>query len=121
MKRISLAILALICAASSATAAEEKVLNVYNWADYIGETTVADFEKEYGIKVNYDTLDGYETLDAKLLAGHTGYDIVFPSNLYFANQTKSGVYRKVDKSKLTNYGNLDPEILAEFAKFDPGN
>lgn len=113
--------LVIACTASAAWAAEKKVLNVYNWADYIGETTIADFEKEYGIKVNYDTFDGNETLDAKLLAGNTGYDVVFPSATFFARQIQAGIYQKLDKSKLPNWKNLDPDILEALAEYDPGN
>ena len=96
-------------------------LNVYNWSDYIGETTIADFEKETGIKVRYDTYDGNETLEAKLVVGNTGYDIVFPSSSFFARQIKSGLYLKLDKSKLTNWGNLDPFVLTNQAAYDPNN
>lgn len=96
-------------------------LNVYNWSDYIGENTVANFEKETGIKVRYDVYDGNETLEAKLMAGNTGYDIVVPSGPYLGRQIQAGIYQKLDKSKLTNYGNLDPQILEALSAFDPGN
>jgi putrescine transport system substrate-binding protein len=114
-------VLILLLVTTGARAGEEKVLNVYNWADYIGETTIADFEKEYGIKVNYDTYDSNETLDTKLLSGNTGYDVTFPSATFFARQIAAGVFQKVDRSKLTNWGNLDPALLAELAAYDPGN
>ncbi len=107
---------------NTAGAQEEKVLNVYNWSDYIAEDTVANFEKETGIKVNYDVYDSNETLEAKLLAGHSGYDLVVPSAApYLARQATSGVYRKIDKAALKNYVNLDPQILAAAANADPGN
>jgi len=96
-------------------------LNIYNWSDYIGENTVANFEKETGIKVRYDTYDGNETLEAKLVVGNTGYDIVFPSSSFFSRQIKSGLYLKLDKSKLTNWSNLDPFVLNNQAAYDPGN
>jgi putrescine transport system substrate-binding protein len=96
-------------------------LNVYNWSDYIGETTVADFEKETGIKVRYDTYDGNETLEAKLAVGNTGYDVVFPSSSFFARQIKQGFYLKLDKSKLDNWKNLDPFVLQNIDDHDPGN
>lgn len=96
-------------------------LNVYNWSDYIGETTIADFEKETGIKVRYDTYDGNETLEAKLVVGNTGYDVVFPSSSFFARQIKSGLYLKLDKSKLDNWKNLDPFVVTNIADHDPGN
>jgi putrescine transport system substrate-binding protein len=100
---------------------EEKVLNVYNWADYVAPTTIADFEARTGIKVNYDTYDSNEVLETKLLTGHTGYDVVFPSAVYFERQVKAGVFLKLDKSKLPNLVNLDPEIMRRLALYDPGN
>jgi putrescine transport system substrate-binding protein len=110
--------LALIASA----AAEDKVLNVYNWSDYIGEDTIAKFSAETGIKVTYDVYDSNEVLEAKLLAGQSGYDIVVPSSTPFmARQIKAGVYRKLDKAKLKNWANLDKEILARVAAADPGN
>jgi putrescine transport system substrate-binding protein len=116
-----LAVLTVVVA-GAAGAQEEKVLNVYNWSDYIAEDTVANFEKETGIKVNYDVYDSNEVLEAKLLAGHSGYDVVVPSAApYLARQAASGVYRKIDKAALKNYGNLDPQILAAAANADPGN
>jgi putrescine transport system substrate-binding protein len=99
----------------------EGELNIYNWSDYIGENTVANFEKEYNVKVRYDTYDGNETLEAKLVVGSTGYDIVFPSSSFFARQITSGLYMKLDRSKLTNWSNLDQWVLKNQAAFDPGN
>lgn len=96
-------------------------LNVYNWSDYIGENTVANFAKEYNINVRYDTYDGNETLEAKLAVGNTGYDVVVPSSGFFARQIKSGFYLKLDKSKLPNWNNLDPFALQNQAAYDPGN
>lgn len=92
-----------------------KVLNVYNWSDYIGETTIRDFEKETGIKVNYDTFDSNEGLHAKLRAGHTGYDIVVPSSHWAKRQIEGGLLLKLDKSKISTYGNLDPWLMGELA------
>jgi putrescine transport system substrate-binding protein len=99
----------------------EKLLNVYSWADYIAPDTVANFEKETGIKVRYDTYDNNEVLETKLLTGHTGYDVVDPTETFFERQMHAGVYRKLDKSLLTNYSNLDPEIMRRLAVHDPGN
>jgi putrescine transport system substrate-binding protein len=107
-------------AANVATDAE-KVLNVYNWSDYIDPTIVPAFEKEYGIKVNYDVFDSNEVLFTKLLAGKTGYDIVVPSASFLERQIKAGVFMKLDKSKLTNLKNLDPDLTARVALHDPGN
>ena len=117
-----LCLLALTGCGSSAPAAhDESQLNIYNWSDYIGKTTVADFEKATGIRVNYDTYDADNTLEAKMLAGGTGYDVVTTSTDFFSRQIKAGVYRKVDRSKLPNWKYLDPEVLQQFESADPGN
>jgi putrescine transport system substrate-binding protein len=108
-------------AAAAPAAAEEKVVNVYNWSDYIAEDTLENFTKETGIKVNYDMYDGNETLETKLLAGNSGYDIVVPSASFLERQIKAGVYQKLDKSKLPNLVNMDPEIVQRAALHDPGN
>lgn len=100
---------------------EEKVLNVYNWPDYITETMIADFEKEFGIKVNYDTFENNEALHAKLVAGNSGYDIVIPTAGFAKKQVDGGLYQPIDKSKITNYGNLDTEFMAKIAGVDPEN
>lgn len=100
----------------------EKVLNVSNWSDYIDMEKVKEFQKEYGIKVNYDTYDGDETLEAKLMTGHAGYDVVFPSSNFFAKDIRAGLYQKLDKSVLTNLRNIDKWILDLLSKqADPGN
>lgn len=115
-----LALVALLCPVVAA--AEEPVLHVYNWSDYIAPDTIANFEKETGIAVTYDVYDGNETLEAKLLAGHSGYDVVVPSaSPYMARQIKAGAYRPLDKAKLLNWKNLDPQLLALAATADPGN
>jgi putrescine transport system substrate-binding protein len=108
-------------ALAAPAAAEEPQLNIYNWADYIGKTTVADFEKRSGINVVYDTYDSDAALEAKVMAGDSGYDLVTTSTDFFARQIKAGVYQALDKSKLPNWKNLDPAILAVMARFDPGN
>ena len=105
----------------AAAPAEEKVLNIYNWSDYIAEDTIANFEKETGIKVAYDVFDSNELLEAKLVSGNTGYDLVVPSLQYLARQVAAGVFQPLDKSKLTNYGNLDPQIMSRIALLDPEN
>ncbi|MBI3231265.1 MAG: extracellular solute-binding protein, partial [Burkholderiales bacterium] len=111
----------LTFAATSAMAQEEKVLNIYNWSDYIADDTLANFEKETGIKVRYDTYDNNEILHAKLVAGKTGYDIVVPSSTFARLQIDGGLLTKLDKSLLPNMKNLDPDIMAQMAKIDPGN
>jgi putrescine transport system substrate-binding protein len=112
---------ALMLVAATAGAAEEQVLNVYNWADYIGDTTVADFERETGITVRYDVFDNNETLHAKLVAGRSGYDVVVPSSYWARLQAAAGLLRPLDKAKLPNLVNLDPALLEVLGRLDPGN
>ncbi|WP_336080577.1 polyamine ABC transporter substrate-binding protein [Thalassospira sp. CH_XMU1448-2] len=119
LKSSSLVVLASIGFAGAAQA--EDVLNIYNWSDYIGEETIANFEKETGIKVNYDVYDSNQVVEAKLLAGNSGYDIVVPTLADAQRLIQAGIFQKVDKTKLTNFGNLDPVILAQTAKYDPNN
>jgi len=99
----------------------DKVVNVYNWSDYIEPTVLDSFTKETGIKVNYEVMDSNELLETKLVAGRTGYDVVVPSASFLARQIKSGIYMKLDKSKLPNLKNLDPDITKRLEVFDPGN
>jgi putrescine transport system substrate-binding protein len=99
----------------------EETLNVYSWADYIAADTVANFERETGIKVHYSTFDSNEVLATKLLTGHTNYDIVVPTDFFFDRLLKAGVFRKLDKTALPNSVNLDPEIMQKLAVHDPGN
>ena len=106
---------------SSALAQEEKVLNVYNWSDYISPDLIKNFEKETGIKVRYDNFDNNEIVHAKLVAGKTGYDIVVPSSNWASLQIQGGIFQKLDKSKLPNLKNLDPDIQAQLAQVDPSN
>jgi putrescine transport system substrate-binding protein len=100
---------------------EEKVLNFYNWSSYIAPDTIANFEKETGIKVRYDTFDSSEILHTKLVAGRTGYDIVMSSSGWGRMQADGGLLQPLDKSQLPNLKNLDPLIQAQIAKLDPGN
>ncbi|MDB5884012.1 MAG: extracellular solute-binding protein family 1 [Polaromonas sp.] len=101
--------------------AEEKVLNIYNWPDYIPEGMVAAFEKETGIKVNYDTFETNEALHAKLVAGNTGYDIVVPGTVFAKPQIEGKLLQPLDKSKIANLGNLEPAIMKTLTKADPDN
>ncbi|APQ11787.1 spermidine/putrescine ABC transporter substrate-binding protein [Pseudomonas oryzihabitans] len=103
------------------TAVAEPTVRVYNWSDYIGETTLEDFQKATGIAPVYDVFDSNETLEGKLLAGHTGYDVVVPSSNFLAKQIKAGAFQKLDKSQLPNWQNLDPALLKQLEKSDPGN
>ena len=106
---------------SPAHAADPKVLKIYNWSDYIAEDTIKNFEKETGIKVRYDNYDNNEVLHAKLVAGKTGYDIVVPGSHFAKTQIEGGLLQKLDRSKLTNWNNLDKGLLEQLAKLDPGN
>jgi len=103
------------------SALAESTVRIYNWSDYIGTDTLAEFESTTGIKTKYDVFDSNETLEGKLLAGHTGYDVVVPSNHFLGKQIKAGAFQKLDKSQLPNYKNLDPELLKRLEKNDPGN
>src|ERR1700728_259215 len=105
IRRRTAVVLAAPAGAGAARYAD-KVLNVYNWSDYIDPGIVPAFEKEYGIKVNYDVFDSNEVLETKLLAGHTGYDVVVPSASFLQRQIQAGVFQKLDKSLLPNLTNL---------------
>ena len=113
--------LSLTAAVAGLAQAQEKVLNVYNWSDYIAPETLENFQKETGIKVVYDVFDSNEVLEAKLLSGGSGYDVVVPSNPFLAKQIKAGVFQKLDKSKLSNWQNLDKNLLKSLDSSDPGN
>src|SRR5579859_4056540 len=119
--RWMLAIILGIFFISGAAWAEDNRLNIYNWADYIGKDTIADFEKATGIKVVYDTYDSDAALEAKMMAGDSGYDVVTTSTDFFSRQIKAGIYQRLDRGKLPNWKNLDPHILAIEAEADPGN
>lgn len=106
---------------SSAAAAEEKILNIYNWPDYIAKDMVTSFEKGTGIKVNYQTFENNEGLQAKLVAGNTGYDIVVPGAVFAKPQIEAGLLQKLDKTKIGNISNLDATIMAKLGTVDPGN
>jgi putrescine transport system substrate-binding protein len=119
---LALAAVGLAAAATSAAAqGEPKVLNVLNWADYIGPDTIKQFEKETGIKVRYDTFDSNETLHARLVAGKTGYDVVVPSSHFAKKQIDAGLFLPLDRVQLPNWKNLDPGLLDKLAESDPGN
>ena len=102
-------------------AAQERVVNVYNWSDYIEPEVLEHFTKETGIKVRYDTFDANETLETKLLAGKSGYDVVVPTGYFLERQIKADIFQKLDKSKLPNLVNVWPEIAKRLAAYDPGN
>jgi len=112
---------ALVTCALHPAAAEDKRLFIYNWADFIGPATIAKFEKLTGIKVTYDIYDAEETMEARLMAGSSGYDVVSASTDFFSREIRAGVYLPLDRSRLTNWHNLDPHVLAIQAGYDPGN
>jgi putrescine transport system substrate-binding protein len=120
---ICLALLAttLAIAPAAGQQSNQRIVNVYNWTDYIAPTVIDDFTRETGIKVRYDTFDSNDTLETKLLAGKSGYDVVVPSAYFLERQIKAGVFQKLDKQKLPNLANLWPEITERLAKYDPGN
>jgi putrescine transport system substrate-binding protein len=105
----------------SAAQAQEKVVNVLNWSDYIDPSIIDDFTKETGIKVTYDVFDSNEILETKLLAGGSGYDVVVPTGNFLARQIEAGVFQKLDKSKLPNISNMWDLVQQRTAKYDPGN
>lgn len=120
-KWLSGVVAGLLMAASVTASAEEKTLHVYNWSDYIAPDTLAKFQKETGIKVVYDVFDSNEVLEGKLMAGSTGYDLVVPSSNFLERQSQAGIFEPLDKSKIPNYKNLDPEMLKLVAHNDKDN
>ncbi len=114
-------LLALSANTGHAQAAPEKVLNIYNWSEYIGENTVKAFEAETGITVHYDNFDSNEILLAKMIAGRTGYDIIVPSSDFGRMMMDGGLVQKLDRSKLPLWGNLQPAVMQLMSKLDPGN
>ena len=119
--RFALSFAAVLSLGAMAEAAEEKIVNVYNWSDYIDEEILADFTAETGIKVVYDVFDSNEVLETKLLIGGTGYDVVVPSGTFLSRQIEAGVFMKLDKSKLPNLKHMWKEIEERVARYDPGN
>lgn len=112
---------AALFTSSKTFAQDEQILHVYNWSSYIAPNTISDFEKETGINVVYDVFDSNEVLEAKLLAGRSGYDVVVPSNNFLAKQIRAGVFQPLDRSQLPNWNNLSPELLNALSPSDPGN
>src|ERR1700752_3524417 len=110
-----------LLAPAAAPEQSARVVNVYNWSDYIDPAVIEAFTKETGIKVRYDTFDANETLETKLLAGKSGYDVVVPTGYFLARQIAAGIFRQLDKSKLPNLANVWPEIADRLATYDPGN
>lgn len=122
MKKIATALATVLLAGIAGVAqAQERVVNVYNWSDYIDQSILEDFTKETGIKVVYDVFDSNEILETKLLSGGTGYDVVVPTAHFLARQIQAGVFQKLDKSKLPNMSNMWDLVNERTAKYDPGN
>ena len=122
MRRVFFAVLLAAAAGLMPVQAQNaRVVNVYNWSDYIDPTVLEDFTKATGIKAQYDTFDANETLETKLLAGKSGYDVVVPTAYFLERQIKAGIFQKLDKSKLPNLVNMWPEIARRLASYDPGN
>ena len=116
------ALIACFCLVAAGPAFGQKQVNVYNWSDYIAEDQLKVFTKDSGIKVNYTTYDSNEILDAKLKTGRSGYDVVVPTaSPFFVRQLAAKLYQPLDRAKLKNWGNLDPKIMEQLAKYDPGN
>ncbi|MCL2895413.1 spermidine/putrescine ABC transporter substrate-binding protein PotF [Brenneria tiliae] len=120
-KLLSGVVAGLLMAASVTASAEQKTLHVYNWSDYIAPDTLQNFQRETGTKVVYDVFDSNEVLEGKLMAGSTGFDLVVPSASFLERQLAAGVFQPLDKSRLPNYKNLDPELLKLIAQHDPDN
>jgi putrescine transport system substrate-binding protein len=111
----------MLSAVTLPASAAERVVRVYNWSDYIDEALLEEFTKETGIKVVYDVYDSNDILETKLLAGKSGYDVVFPSGNFLSRQIQAGVFQKLDRASLPNWKNLNPEIMKQAARYDPGN
>src|SRR5713101_6385120 len=124
-RKMCLAFVAAIVTAAIAPALaqvkKERIVNVYNWSDYIAPPLIEEFSKETGIKVRYDTFDSNDTLETKLLAGKSGYDVVVPTAYFLERQIKAGVFQKLDKAKLPHLGAMWPAIAKHLAAYDPGN
>lgn len=112
---------ALAILAPTALVAQDQVLNVYNWSDYIAEDTIAKFEEEFGVSVNYDVYDSNEVLEARLFAGNTGFDVVVPTSDFLRRQVGAGIYQPLDYSKLPNAQNMDADLMAAAGVYDPEN
>ena len=115
------AVLAWLATQPVAAEQRKRTVNVYNWSDYVAPTVIDDFAKETGIAVRYDTFDSNDTLETKLLAGRSGYDVVAPTAYFLERQIKAGIFQRLDKSKLPNLVHMWPEISQRLSQYDPGN
>ena len=121
MRKLALAAVAAVLLAFGPALAQDKVVKIYNWSDYIDPQVLKDFTAKTGIKVVYDVYDSNDVLETKLLAGNTGYDLVVPSAYFLARQIQAGIFQAIDKSKIPNWKNLDPTSWRRLAKYDPDN
>jgi len=121
LARLTLTGFALTILISSPTLAADKTVRIYNWSDYIAEDTVDKFQKATGIKVTYDVYDSNETLEAKVLSGQSGYDVVVPTSDFLARQVEAGAYQTLDKARIPNWQNLDQKLLKKLRSYDPDN
>src|SRR5258708_27844252 len=119
--RSVIAIASVLALLSPRARAEERTVNFYNWSNYMAPGVLEDFTRETGIKVVYDTFDANETLETRLLAGKSGYDVVVPTAYFLQRQIAAKIFQKLDKSKLPNLANAWPAVTARLAVYDPGN
>src|SRR3954454_4468581 len=120
MKTGFAAAVAMVLLVAPATA-QERVVNFYNWSNYMAPGVLEDFTKQTGIKVVYDTFDANETLETRLMAGKSGYDVVVPTAYFLQRQITANIFQKLDKSKLPNLANAWPLVTQRLATYDPGN
>ncbi|MCH8552794.1 MAG: polyamine ABC transporter substrate-binding protein [Natronospirillum sp.] len=118
---LKLSVLGVALATASGMALAQGQVNIYNWSDYVAEDTISNFEERYGITVSYDVYDSNEVLEAVVLAGSSGYDVVVPTGSNMARQIEAGAYQRLDRSQIPNWDNLDPALLATLETYDPGN
>jgi putrescine transport system substrate-binding protein len=118
---LALAAIAALAVSATAQSGKERIVNVYNWSDYVEPSVLEAFTKETGIRIKYDTFDANETLETKLLAGKSGYDVVAPTAYFLERQIKAGLFQKLDKTKISNLANAWPEIAQRLGTYDPGN
>jgi putrescine transport system substrate-binding protein len=121
VRKIALAAAAAVVLALGPALAQDKVVKIYNWSDYIDPEVLKDFTVKTGIQVVYDVYDSNDVLETKLLAGNTGYDLVVPSAYFLARQIQAGIFQEIDKSKIPNWKNLDLDLMAQAARYDPEN
>ena len=119
--KIWLATAAAVLLTAAVAQAQDKVVKVYNWSDYIDPSVLTEFTAQTGIKVVYDVYDSNDVLETKLLAGNSGYDLVVPTGYFLARQIQAGIFQPLDRAKIPNWQNLDPDLMAQAAKYDPGN